>query len=57
MPDTGERREIKRFVNAKEDETVKESKKLVSKTNQRSAKTAQASSSRKKKSRSGSMKG
>ena len=48
MPDTGERREIKRFVNAKEAETVQESKKFVSKTKQRSAKTAQENRSRKR---------
>ncbi len=38
MPDTGERREITRRVNAKEAETVQESKRLVSKTRQLSAK-------------------
>jgi hypothetical protein len=32
MPDTGERREITRRVNAKEAETVEQSKKLVSRT-------------------------
>jgi hypothetical protein len=32
MPDTGERREITQRVNAKEAETVQESKTLVSKT-------------------------
>ena len=48
MPDTGERREITRFVNAKEAETVRESKKLISKTKQRSAKTAQENRSRKR---------
>ncbi len=37
MPDTGERREITRRVNAKEAETVQESKRLVSKTRQLSA--------------------
>ena len=40
MPNTGERREIKRFTNAKENETVLEAKKLVSKTKQRSTKVA-----------------
>jgi hypothetical protein len=34
MPDTGERHEITRLVNAKEAETVQESKKLVSRTRQ-----------------------
>ena len=34
MPDTGERREITTRVNAKESETVQESKTLVSKTKQ-----------------------
>jgi hypothetical protein len=48
MPDTGERREITRFVNAKEAETVQESKRLISTTKQRSAKTAQESRSRKR---------
>jgi hypothetical protein len=37
MPDTGERREITRRVNAKEAETVQESKKLLSRTRQLSA--------------------
>lgn len=36
MPDTGERREIAQRVNAKESETIQESKMLVSKTKQRS---------------------
>jgi DNA-directed RNA polymerase subunit F len=40
MPNTGERREIKRYTNAKENETVVEAKKLVSNTKQRSAKVA-----------------
>jgi DNA-directed RNA polymerase subunit F len=40
MTNTGERREIKRYTNAKENETVVEAKKLVSKTKQRSAKVA-----------------
>jgi|GEM_PF-3404972 len=40
MPNTGERREIKRYTNAKENETVVEANKLVSKTKQRSAKVA-----------------
>jgi hypothetical protein len=39
MPNTGERREITARVNAKEAETVQESKKLVSKTKQLSATT------------------
>ena len=34
MPDTGERREIAQRVNAKEAETIQESKMLVSKTKQ-----------------------
>ena len=38
MPNTGERREIKRYSDAKENETVQESKKLVSKLKQDSAK-------------------
>ena len=37
MPNTGERGEITNRVNAKEAETVQESKKLVSKTKQRLA--------------------
>ena len=37
MPDTGERREITRRVNAREAEMVQESKKLVSKTREFSA--------------------
>ena len=36
MPDTGERREIAQCVNAKEAETVQESKTLISKTKQNS---------------------
>jgi hypothetical protein len=39
MPDTGERREITNRVNAREAETVRESKKLVSRTKQQSAST------------------
>jgi hypothetical protein len=39
MPNTGERREITRRVNAKEAETVQQSKKLVSRTKQLSATT------------------
>ena len=50
MADTGERREITRFVNAKEAETVQESKKLMSKTKQRSAKAVQETRSRKRRS-------
>jgi len=46
MPNTGERREIKRYANAKENETVVESKKLVSKTKQRSAKNSEEELSR-----------
>jgi hypothetical protein len=37
MPNTGERREITRRVNAKQAETVQQSKKLLSKTRQLSA--------------------
>ena len=37
MPNTGERREITRRVNAKEAETVQESKQLVSRTRQLTA--------------------
>ena len=47
MPDTGEKREITRFVNAKEVETIQEAKKLVSKTKQGSAKAAHENRSRK----------
>jgi hypothetical protein len=39
MPNTGERREITRRVNAKEAEVVQEAKKLVSRTRQLSATT------------------
>jgi hypothetical protein len=39
MPNTGERREITRRVNAKEAEVVQESKKLVSRTRQLSSTT------------------
>jgi hypothetical protein len=48
MPDTGERREITHFVNAKEAEQVQESKKLVSKTKQQFARTAHENRSRKR---------
>jgi len=48
MADTGARREITRFANAKETETVQESKKLISKTKQRSAKAVQENQSRKR---------
>jgi hypothetical protein len=48
MPNTGERREIKRYTNAKENETIVESKKLVSKTKQRSAKNTREELSREK---------
>ena len=41
MPNTGERREIKRYVNAKENQTVQDAKKLVSKTKQRSEKASE----------------
>ena len=47
MPDTGERREITHFVNAREAEVAQESKKLISKTEQRSAKAALETRSRK----------
>jgi len=40
MTNSGTRREIKRYANAKESETVQASKNLVSKTKQRSAKLA-----------------
>ena len=56
MPDTGERREIIHFVNAKEAEEVRESKMLVSKTKQRSAKTARENLSRKRRNVSSSSK-
>ena len=56
MPDTGERREITRFSNAKEAETVQESKKLMSKTKQRSAKAVEENRSRKRRSVSPSSK-
>ena len=48
MLDTGERREITRFVNAKEAETVQKSTKLVAETKQRSPKTAAENRSRKR---------
>jgi hypothetical protein len=48
MADTGERREITRFANAKENETVQESKKLKSQTKQRSAKAVRENRSRKR---------
>jgi hypothetical protein len=48
MADTGERREITRFANAKETETVQESKKLISKTKQRAAKAVEENRSRKR---------
>ena len=56
MPYTGERREIIHFVNAKEAEEVQESKKLVSKTKQRSAKAAHEDLSRKRRDVSSSSK-
>jgi len=40
MPNTGERREIKRYADAKESQTVEETKKLVSKTKRRSRNSA-----------------
>ena len=48
MPDTGERREITRFVNANEVETVQEATKLVAKVEQQSRKAVQESRSRKR---------
>jgi hypothetical protein len=48
MADTGARQEITRFANAKESETVEESKKLMSKTKQRSAKAVRENLSRKR---------
>jgi hypothetical protein len=42
MPDTGERREITARVNAKEAETVQESRKLVSKTKQLASRDAKS---------------
>ena len=48
MPDTGQRREITRFVDSKEAETVQEAKKLVAKTKQGSAKTSKENRSRKR---------
>jgi hypothetical protein len=50
MPDTGERREIAHFSNAKEARTVQESKKLISQTKQRSAQDVQQNRSRKRRS-------
>ncbi len=50
MPNTGERREIKRYANAKENETVQESKKLISVTKQRNAKTSEEKQSRRQRS-------
>ena len=46
MPNTGERREITRRVNAKEAEVVQEAKKLVSRTRQLSATTESRSKAR-----------
>jgi hypothetical protein len=46
MPNTGERHEITRRVNAKEAEVVQESKKLVSRTRQLSATTEAKSKAR-----------
>jgi len=40
MPNTGERRQIKNYENAKENETVREAKKMVSKVKQNSRKSA-----------------
>jgi hypothetical protein len=56
MPDTGERREITRFANAKQSETVQESTKVMSKTKQRSAKAVQEDRSRKRRNDSSSSK-
>jgi hypothetical protein len=47
MPDTGDRREIKRFVNAKEAETVQEANKAASTAEQQSAKAARENQARK----------
>ena len=57
MPDTGERREITRRVNAKEAETVQESKKLVSRTRQLSARTEAKNKARVDESKSGEAQG
>lgn len=48
MPDTGERGEVARFVNAKEQEVIRKEKLAVSKTKQQSKKAVQASQSRKR---------
>ena len=48
MPDTGERREISRFVDAKEQEVTRRAKSAVSKTKQQSTKAVEASQSRKR---------
>jgi hypothetical protein len=48
MPDTGERREIVRFANAKEAETVQDSNKIASKTKEHSAKAAEEDRARKR---------
>jgi hypothetical protein len=47
MQDTGERREITRFVNAKEAETIQHSNRIVSKTKQQSVRAVQEAQSRK----------
>jgi len=47
MPDTGEKREISRFVNAKEAKTVQDSKKALSKTERQTRNAVQQSRSRK----------
>ena len=56
MVDTGQRREITRFANAKENETVQESKKLISKTKQLSAKAVEENRTRKRRNVSSSSK-
>jgi hypothetical protein len=56
MVDTGQRREITRFANAKETETVQESKKLISNTKQRSAKAVEENRTRKRRNDSSSSK-
>jgi hypothetical protein len=51
MPDTGERREITRFVNAKEAETVQHSNTIVSRTRQKARVAGQQELSRKERKR------
>ena len=48
MPDTGERREITRFVNAKEAATVQEAKTFAAKVEQQSRKAVDESRTRKR---------